>query len=128
MRLDVTTEEGYTIACALRGPDRKDTAVLKRVFTARFRELVGLPGAEYVVRRFQLSEAAAISALVEAREWYTQDQRGYNHYIHHCTQAASALGDWELSALAHHFVQIRVDTKPTVEDIIRLGGGDASEG
>lgn len=41
MLLDVSTKEGYDIACALRGPDI-DLPGLKALFTARLRALIGI--------------------------------------------------------------------------------------
>lgn len=41
-KLDVTTQEGYDIACALRGPDVGSLAILKVVVTGRLRHLVGI--------------------------------------------------------------------------------------
>lgn len=41
-KLDVTTQEGYDIACALRGPDMSALATLKKVLTGRLRNLMGV--------------------------------------------------------------------------------------
>lgn len=43
MKLDVSTDKGYTLASAIRGPDLPRCSTLKFVFTARIRELCGVP-------------------------------------------------------------------------------------
>ena len=129
MKLDIATNDGYNIACALRGPDYKNAESLKYLFTAYLRnKICGIDFYHGAVRIERISQNMAQQTLKEARAWYKLDSNGYWHYLDHIRKAARALGDLDLDELGHDFLREALNRLPTVEDIIKLGGGDDREG
>ncbi len=130
MKLDVTTHDGYTLASALRGPDLAAgrNYSLKLLFTARIRTLVGIESDASMpfVRTYQVGVTLAENALQEAKDWVRTNRPGFAHYLIHIEQAAVSLSEGNLVSLARAF---RLDTLDgiSINTIIELGGGDASE-
>ena len=130
MKLDVTTQKGYDIACALRGPDAPPGTSwrLKYLLTAYIRFLAGIEGStEATVRQAMLTEEEARLALQEATNWKAQNYNSYWHYLFHIETAAVALGN--APGLVRLASTMRDPNQmPTVTDILQLGGGDEREG
>lgn len=118
MQLDITTADGYNIACALRGPDSSNT-VLKWVFTARIRALAGLA----------LSGSHGLVRIDTLPVPYATDLRGllpslinrHYHFLNHARSAALALATPDLARLVIA-VQSRSIAAMDVETIIEWAG------
>lgn len=66
-KLDVTTREGYDIACALRGPDLPRLEFLKFLLVGRLRGLIGV---KYTHGCFVQEKLPAVGRIREAQgEW-----------------------------------------------------------
>lgn len=65
-KLDVTTQEGYDIACALRGPDLMSLENLKKVLVGRLRNLMGASPGVYM---FSTPQSRLCSVKDAQEEW-----------------------------------------------------------
>lgn len=65
-KLDVTTQEGYDIACALRGPDLMSLENLKKVLVGRLRNLMGASPGVYM---FSTPQSRLRSVKDAQEEW-----------------------------------------------------------
>lgn len=134
--LDVSTNAGYLVACALRGPDLplEIAETLKYVFTRRIRTLAGVADISRLTRRIpiSLSTANRLQRLVlTLRERQNTNLRsGVCHFLGHTSDAADALGDRNLAALASNIWKRALNYEEheavslSPEAIIRLAGGE----
>lgn len=135
--LDISTYDGYIVACALRGPDlpehRGETSapyayLLKDTFTRRIRALAGVDKNRcfWLTRFMALNRTTAegLQELLEALRGES-DTSGLWHFLRHAAEAAEVLGDANLAKLAFKVRDSAAGTGPipTVEEIIELAGG-----
>lgn len=135
MQIDLTTEDGYDIACALRGPDDTKLSNLKWVFTAAIRNMVGVDTAKSfagAVRNAPIRDSTA-RGIRDTLDWAQteaspQDIGGAQHYLRHVARAAAALKNSNLAALAEKcWRALYRDVIPSTEEIIRLAGDGCLE-
>lgn len=115
----LTSARSFTLASAMRGPDRQDVHNVKLLFTAPLRQELGIsdsvaspPFYGLVVRNSSdhLSEEEATLAKREVIAWEQADKEGFNHYMSHICEAASCL---ELHGLAN----LASDLRNTPQDV-----------
>lgn len=98
MKIDVSTQDGYDLACALRGPDIKSrdgteerlSRLLKLHTAGRFRHLAGYAGHGVVTARpiDHLDRENLLKYGAEIGDRLAD----YSHYIRHAKAGARALG------------------------------------
>lgn len=129
--IDLSTDKGYSIAAAIRGPDfQTNSEVIKHTFTARIRYLAGARDrGRYDIRLRRISTATA-RELREEQHQYLKDgltTAALFHYLIHIEGAAFTLGDKKLAELAKIFRVGGAGIEENVlsnERIIELAGGD----
>lgn len=91
MKLDVSTEIGYDIAAALRGPD-VGFPTLKYIVTGWIRAQVGVSRG-WVRRTEELNEATLLRARAEVKHLYAHvpTRVGMRHWVLHATLAIDHL-------------------------------------
>lgn len=104
MILDVSTKEGYDIACALRGPDYRNISGLKWLFTSRLRSFVGVNedsggwvrGGRTLIAVSRLSITEDLDRLQSLYEGLTWDE--ILHWLAHTQDAFDALDRMEVGS------------------------------
>jgi hypothetical protein len=123
MKLNITTPEGYDVACALRGPDIHNTDRLKWALTCRIRHLAGVKHNDTPSRASRLNLSDAEAVLLEAKRLNPNTHSSVYHYLDHVRSAARHLRAEELVTLANALMYH--DARGlTAEDVVRLAGGD----
>lgn len=128
--IDLSTERGYDIACAMRGPDIEvpGSGALKIVVTGRIRALAGAGPVYGVVRHRHISidTAGALCAYLPAM----RATPGLMHYLGHALRAADHLGAHDLGKLIGRLAYDSMDpfdlasSQLTPEMIVELAGGE----
>lgn len=84
--VDLSTQDGYDIASAIRGPDNPQFDFVKTALTARIRDLVGSYGGEI---RHETMTTAQIKSILYA---LSNNPPGVRHYLRHIQNAARVIG------------------------------------
>ena len=104
MILDLSTQDGYDIACALRGPDNHGIPNLKWLLTSRLRGLVGVSadsgrwvrGDRTLTSRSRMSIAEDLDRLQSLYGGLTWGE--VLHWLAHTQDAFDALGRMEVES------------------------------
>lgn len=93
-KIDLSTQKGYDIACAMRGPD-VDLPALKWVFTARIRHLCGVKSNVWVrdkpLSSWTLVGTKEITRSMIVEEILSTDCRHLLHWACHVRDALTSL-------------------------------------